>query len=417
MFYQKTVLSNGITIITEHLDSVRSIALGLWFHVGSRDEEPQEAGLSHFLEHMMFKGTKKRSAQDISEEFEAMGAEFNAFTSKEVTCYHARFAQDKLEGALDILSDMVVNSQFKNEDIVLEREVVLEEIARSNDTPDDVVFELFSDAIFPKHPLGKPVLGDSEIIASVEHEQVDAYHKKYYHSANMVVAAAGAVDHEKLVELCENYFEAMPNGIRQERKLLKSNDFKKLVSVQKDTEQVQICLGFESISKDDSRTKVAALIDSILGGGMSSRLFQEVREKRGLAYSVSSFSQRYEDTGMFCVYAGTRPDNVQEVIEIAKRELLKIAEEKVPQNELERVHEYIIGLLTLRLESTQSHMSKLGSLEVIGTKIESFDEVVEGYRAINQEDILKLAQELYAQSPSIALVTPRDFKGAESLHD
>lgn len=407
MFYQKTILNNGITVISEYLPSVRSVSLGVWLHVGSRDESLQEAGLSHFLEHMMFKGTEKRTAQDISEEFESMGAEFNAFTSKEQTCYHARFAKDKLSSVLDILSDMVIHSQFKDEDIRLEREVVLEEIARANDTPDDIVFDLFSDAIFPNHSLGRPVLGDPEIIASTNHVQLTAYHNKFYHSSNTVVSAAGAIDHNELVSLCEQYFADMNTGTRQSRILETVDTCKDLVQIQKDTEQVQICLGFKSLSKDDPRAKVASLIDTILGGGMSSRLFQEIREKRGLAYAVSSFSQRYEGSGMFCIYAGTRPNNTDEVIEIAKRELKRIALEEVLEKELQRVKEYIIGLLTLQLESTQSHMMKLGSLECSQTKIESFDEVIEGYRKISQDDITSLAREIYATEPSIALVLPK----------
>ncbi|MDO5044278.1 MAG: pitrilysin family protein [Coriobacteriia bacterium] len=406
-FYRKTILSNGVTVLSEAMPGVKSAALGVWMRVGSRDEAANEAGLSHFLEHMMFKGTEKRSAFEISEAFEAMGAEFNAFTTKETTCYYARLAGQKIELALDILSDMVIHSSFDEDDIVLEREVVLEEIARANDTPDDLVFEMFSEALLPKHPLGKPVLGSKDIIQNANHEMARAYHAKHYTSENTVVAAAGDVNHDELVAMCEKYFSDMPQGEKLIRPKTALVTPKLKVSTQKDTEQTQLCYGFLSIDKNHPQRYVGGVLDALLGGGMSSRLFQEVREKRGLVYSISSFTQSFTDLGKFVVYAASRPENIDEIISIIDAELEKICEKPALDSEVNRVIEYIIGLLTLRLESTSSRMMKLGAQEVSGLEHISYEETLRRYREVNAEKILEFAQEFYTQTPSIALVEPK----------
>lgn len=408
MYYTKTVLDNGITVMSERMESVQSVSLGLWFAVGSRDEQPSQAGLSHFIEHMMFKGTPTRGPLEISSAFESMGAELNAFTSKESTCYYARFVDSHLEDALEVLSDMVKNSLMRQEDIDLEREVVLEEIARALDTPDDYVFDLFSEALLPGHPVAKPVLGDPAIIGNATHELVMEYFNERYTSGNLAVVAAGNVDHAHLVELVKKHLGDMRQGPREVRTVAAAEKNLPTAFHEKDTEQAHVCLGFPGVDLGDERRFAASILDTIFGGGMSSRLFQEVREKRGLVYAISAFTLSYTDTGKFCVYAGSRPENVEEVISLIRSELARMVKDGITDEELDRVKEYLVGLTTLNLESTSARMRRLGSREVTDCPQLSLAAVIEAYRAVTKEEVNELARELYAQEPTIAIISPYD---------
>lgn len=406
MFYRKTVLDNGITVITEHMDSVRSVSLGLWFGVGSRDERPEQAGMSHFMEHMMFKGTPTRSASQISEEFDRLGAELNAFTSKEYTCYYARLVDEKMPAALEILSDMVVNSLFAQECIDSEREVVIEEIARMEDTPDDFIHELFSASLFPDHTLGKPILGSRESVGSFTHDNCQAFHDEFYSTGNLVVAAAGNVDHDTLVALVSTNLAGLRVGLRAVRPAFVGADPVPLSVLKKDTEQAHIIVGMRGLPAGDQNRYGAGLMDMILGGGMSSRLFQEVREKRGLAYAVYSYSQPFAGVGQFCAYVGTRPSNAHEAVSIMIEEMGKVREAGVLETEMERVREAATGSLVLGMEATRSRMQRLGKYEVLGLEHVSLEDTIDRYRAEGVDHVGEIARDILGRTPSLTVIGP-----------
>ena len=406
MSFQKTVLDNGITVITESMPSVRSISLGLWFNVGSRDESLHQRGLAHFLEHMMFKGTPTRTPLDISMHFDRLGAEFNAFTSKEYTCYYARFVDDKLASALEVLADMVINSSFSTEAISTEREVVLEEIARSEDTPDDYVFELFSQSMIKDNSLGLPVLGDKQLVAHYEHDDCASFHAQHYGSGNLCVAAAGNVDHGDLVALVKTCFAGI-ESTKKENRILDPVAYRTgCFSLKRDIEQAHIVYGFPGLPLGDDRRFASGVLTSILGGSMSARLFQEVREKRGLAYSIYAMQGIYQGAGQWCIYAGTRPDNVREVIRLIECELTSLAEGSLLQDELQRNIDLICGQAVLGFETTGSHMMRLGKRETLGMPHLSIDETIELFRQVTVEDVVSVARLLFDKKPTLAVISP-----------
>ena len=414
MFYDKTVLPNGITVITEPMDTVRSVTLGIWCAVGSRDETPAEAGMSHFMEHMMFKGTPTRSASDISEAFDSLGAELNAFTSKEYTCYYARLLDQHTGDAVNILGDMVVNSLFAEEACTSEREVVIEEIARYEDQPDEQVHELFANTLMPSHPLGLPVIGTRETVGSFDHARADAFHGNHYTSGNIVVAASGALEHSDVVAMVREKLN-LPEGPRSQRVHAVPATEPRLKVVTKETEQAHICWGVAGLTSRDPDRFKAAVLDGVLGGGMSSRLFQEIREKRGLAYAVYSYQAQYQDTGQFVVYAGTRPDNAVEVIGLIRDEIAKMTESGITADELDRVRESIKGQMILGLESTRSRMTRLGKAEVTNGELLSLDEIVERIDAVTCEDVLGMAQRLFDGNHALAIIAPFGEDAVEHL--
>lgn len=406
MFYEKTVLDNGITVITEHMDGVRSAALGFWVRVGARDEAPVEGGMSHFMEHMLFKGTTTRSALDISTAFDALGAEFNAFTSREYTCFYARLIDERLKLGFEILADMLVNSTFAHKDIVPEREVVLEEIARSQDAPEDYVYDLFSELMFPQDALGRPVLGTPDNVSSFDTGEMIRYHDAHYTTGNITVVACGSVEHAVVVELAQRFLSGLPVGPRLERALVEPQERTVLRCVKKDSEQANIVLGAPTIVNDDPRRFVYSLLDIIIGGGMSSRLFQEIREKRGLVYSVYASSQLYEGAGLFEMYAGTRPENIAEVVKVATEQFSLAAQDGVTAGELARAKELAAGSFVLGTESTRTRMSRLGRLAALDLPIDSIDEIIEKYRAVTIDEVNEAARELFSQEMTLAVVSP-----------
>lgn len=406
MFYEKTVLDNGITVITEHMDGVRSAALGFWVRVGARDEAPIEGGMSHFMEHMLFKGTTTRSALDISTAFDALGAEFNAFTSREYTCFYTRLIDERLKLGFEILADMLVNSTFAHKDIVPEREVVLEEIARSQDAPEDYVYDLFSELMFPQDALGRPVLGTPDTVSSFDTGEMIRYHDAHYTTGNITVVACGSVEHAVVVELAQRFLSGLPVGPRLERALVEPQERTVLRCVKKDSEQANIVLGAPTIVNDDPRRFVYSLLDIIIGGGMSSRLFQEIREKRGLVYSVYASSQLYEGAGLFEMYAGTRPENIAEVVKVATEQFSLAAQDGVTAGELARAKELAAGSFVLGTESTRTRMSRLGRLAALDLPIDSIDEIIEKYRAVTIDEVNEAARELFSQEMTLAVVSP-----------
>jgi predicted Zn-dependent peptidase len=415
MKFEITTLDNGITVLTEHMADVRSICIGLWFSVGSRDELPREAGMSHFMEHMMFKGTPSHTAEQISTEFEGMGAELNAFTSKEYTCYFARFVDEKLPRAVELLGDMVTNSLFSQEEIEHEREVVIEEIARSEDTPDDYVFDLFSGALMPKHPLGKPIIGTRDHVSSFMHDDCVSYHERHYHTGNLTVVAAGNVDHAELVELCSRHLAGLRTGERTPRETLPIGENRSHAFLKKDTEQAHILYGVPSLPANHPDRFALMLVELVLGGGMSSRLFQEVREKRGLVYAIFASTTSYIGAGQSGVYAGTRPENITEVVSLIAKGMERIGREGITEDELARVRDFAKGQIILTTEDTRNNMLRLGKSACMQSELLTLDEVIARYDAVTLADANRVARDIYLNEPTLAIISPLEPDEVEGL--
>ncbi len=388
------VTANGLRVITEHMPSVRSIALGVWIGVGSRFETPAQAGISHFLEHMLFKGTDEYSAERIAQLFDGLGGEVNAATGRDYTVLYMRVLDEVIERAFPVMADMLQRPAFH--DLDQEREVVLEEIAMYEDDPQDQVHDLLSAAIFPNQALGRPVIGTREVVGSVPEAGVRAYHQGHYTPANMVVAAAGNVDHDRLVALSEQLLAHLsPDG---EAAVVEpaSAGTPSLVVKEKPTEQYHLCLGGPGLSRNDPRRHAQSVLDTMLGGLMSSRLFQEIREKRGLAYSVGSYTVGYSDAGQVAVHLGTRGDNLATCCEIINTELTKLTEEPVGAEELSRAKDHLTGRLVLGLESPGTRMNRNGRSLLTGTELLTIDELIERVQAVDTDAVQALAKEFWA---------------------
>src|ERR687896_595456 len=387
-----TTLDSGVRVVTEAMPSVRSIALGIWIRAGSRDEGTEQAGISHFLEHLLFKGTDRFSSREIDEAFDAMGAEVNAGTGKETTSVYSRFLDGHLERAFDVLQDMVLRPAYP--DVDSERQVVIEEIAMYEDEPSDKVHDVLASAVFGDHPLGRPIIGRAEVISSVPVPQIAEWHDGRYVPGNMVVAAAGNLDHDEIVRLVEKAFPKQgapapvaavsPNGPAP---VLRFHE--------KETEQYHVCLGGPGIPRGDDRRFALRVLDTILGGSTSSRLFQEVRERRGLAYSVFSYASHYVDSGQVAVYVGTRPDNVSEAMDVIGTELQRLLQDGIAEEELERARENVKGRTVLSMESTLARMNRLGSSLLMGVPLLTLDEVLAAFDAVTLDDLAALARELW----------------------
>src|SRR3954452_16121487 len=375
------------------MPSVRSIALGMFIGTGSRNEAPAQAGVSHFLQHLLFKGTDRFSSVEIDQIFDGMGAEVNAGTGKETTSVYSRFLDQHLEEELDVMADMVLHPAYP--DIDAERQVVIEEIAMYEDEPSEKVHDVLSEAIFGEHPLGRPIIGSADVIASVPVPAIAAYHDGRYVGSNLGVTAAGNVEHGRLVELVERHFAARP-GAAEPFEAAPGAAGPRACFRSKQTEQYHLCLGSPGIARGDERRFVLRVLDTILGGSSSSRLFQEVREKRGLAYAVFSYSSQYVDIGQVGVYVGTRPDNVTEAMEVIAAELRRIATDPVEADELSRAKENVKGRLALSLESTLTRMNRLRGFLVVGIPGVFLDQMVDRIDAVTADAVTALADELFA---------------------
>ena len=382
------------------MPSVRSIALGFWIRAGSRDEGNEQAGISHFLEHLLFKGTDRFSSLEIDEAFDAMGAEVNAGTGKETTSVYSRFLDGQLERAFDVLQDMVLRPAYP--DIESERQVVIEEIAMYEDEPQDKVHDVLAGAIFGEHPLGRPIIGRADVVSSVPVPNVAAWHDARYVPGGIVVAAAGNVDHERLVALVDGAFDGARAAATPAAPDSPNGAGHKLRFHRKDTEQYHLCLGAPGIPRGDDRRFALRVLDTILGGSTSSRLFQEVREKRGLAYSVYSYASHYADSGQVAVYVGTRPDNVAEALEVIGLELRRLIEDGVTEEELERARDNVKGRTVLSMESTSTRMNRLGSSILMGVPLLTVDEVLAAFDAVTLDDVTELARELWLPGSLVA---------------
>ncbi len=384
---------------------MRSVALGLWVRTGSRDETPAQAGVSHFLEHLLFKGTPRFSAIEISERFDGLGASVNAATGKETTHLHARFLDEHTEEVFDLLAEMLLAPTYPEVDS--EREVVLEEIAMYEDEPQDRVHDILAGAVFGQHPLGRRVLGEAEVIASIPVPEIEAYHDARYTGANIVVGAAGHVDHVRIAGLAERLVLPAPGGTANGDTVVGDHSVR-LHFYGKDTEQYHICFGAPGLTRDDERRYALAVLDSILGGTSSSRLFREVREKRGLAYAVGSYNEQYTDSGMVAAYVGTREENVEQVCSIIGTELRRLRGEPVSAEELRRAKESVKGRLVLSSESTAARMTRISRATLFGLPIDSLDEMLAKVDAVAVEDLTALAAELYGPERLSAACIGRD---------
>jgi predicted Zn-dependent peptidase len=400
-----TKLDSGVRVVTEEVPSVRSVALGLWVRTGSRDETPAQAGVSHFLEHLLFKGTPRFSAIEISERFDGLGASVNAATGKETTHLHARFLDEHTDEVFDLLAEMLLTPTFP--EIDSERDVVLEEIAMYEDEPQDRVHDVLAGAVFDSHPLGRRVLGEAEVIASIPVPEIAAYHQARYTGANIVVGAAGHVDHDRVVELSRRLVSPSAGGNGTGAAEAPAEEAR-LRFYEKETEQYHICFGAPGITREDERRYGLAVLDSIFGGSTSSRLFREVREKRGLAYAVGSYSEQFTDSGLVATYVGTREDNVEEACSIIGAELERMRTEPVSADELARAKENVKGRLVLSSESTAARMSRISRATLFNLPIETLDEMLEKVDQVSVEDLEALAAELYGAEHLSAACIGRD---------
>ncbi len=392
--YQKSTLPNGIRVVTEAIPYVKSVTVGVWVGTGSRNEEDHNHGISHFIEHLMFKGTANRSAKDIAETVDAVGGQLNAFTAKEYTCYYIKVLDNHLELALDILSDMMLSSRYAPEDITREREVVLEEVNMYEDSPDELVHDFYLDNVWPNHPLGRNILGSTEAIGRFDRNLVCEYYDNFYRPDNIVIAAAGNLTHARVEELIGRFFGGLAGS--KKAKAAKPpvlTPSRRLHA--RDSEQVHFCLGTASVAQESPDIYVAHVLNNILGGGISSRLFQAIREERGLAYSIYSYLSNYSDCGLFTIYAGTRPANLDQVIELILENVAQLKNGDLSVTELNKTKEQLKGNLLLGLESSSSRMSRLGKMEITMGKYTTLDEVVAKIEKVSMEDLQKMMDTVF----------------------
>jgi len=409
---KSTLLENGTYILTEDIPYVRSVAVGVWINVGSRHENENIMGISHFIEHMMFKGTEKRTAKQIAEALDAVGGQLNAFTTKEYTCYYAKVMDEHFDLALDILSDMLFNSKFATEEIDKERNVIIEEIKMYEDTPDELVHDVFAKTIWQGHPLGCPIIGSAEVIDGIGRDAIINYFCENYVPGNIVVAVAGNIDHDLVSAKINTSF-----GSRKGKSVPKQLDLpapqKKITCREKDTGQVHLCTGAPGLPLDHDQLYVYQIINTVLGGGLSSRLFQEIREQRGLVYSVYSYHSSYHDTGLFCIYAGLSKENVGSALDLIFNEIKDIQQNGVSSSELRRAKDQLKGNLLLSLENVTTRMSRLGKSQLYLGHVVPPEEVVRKMEKVALEDIIDLARErLQLKNFALATVGPWGDCGA-----
>jgi predicted Zn-dependent peptidase len=421
---KRTVLPCGLRIVTEAVPTMRSVALGVWVGVGSRDESVKQAGASHYLEHLLFKGTKQRSALEISAAIDRLGGEINAFTAKEFTCFYARVLDGDLPLAMDVVVDLVLSSTITGPDFEAERGVILEEIAMHDDDPGDIVHDMFASTIFGDTPLGRPILGTVGSIDTLSRDTVRRYYKRWYRPEHMVVAAAGNLDHGAVVRMVKRAFTAAGADVDADgdrtaavrRVQPKSRPGGEIAVVPRASEQVNLVLGVPGVDRNDPRRFALGVLNAALGGGMSSRLFQEVREKRGLAYSVYSYHSQYSDAGLFGVYAGCLPKKVDDVLDLCRAELQRVSNRGVTPEELDRGKGQLRGSMVLGMEDTSSRMNRIGKSELVYGEMLSLDEIIGRVDAVSLDDVQQVASELLQTVPTLAVIGPfdadRDFSGA-----
>jgi predicted Zn-dependent peptidase len=400
---RRTILPNGLTILTEKMDHIRSVAMGVWIRAGSRHEMAEVNGISHFVEHMVFKGTKSRSAQRIAREVDAIGGNLDAFTGKETVCFNIKVLDEHVPTALDVLSDLVLNPIFASDEITRERGVILEEIKMDEDNPDYLVHEIFTQAFWKDHPLGKPILGTKETVKRFERDTLCNFYGQRFHGGNMIFSAAGNIDHDIFVEQVTRRFESLPAGESVTAVVPPKTAARIILKNKKALEQVQLCLGVPAPAIADESRYVTLVLNTILGGGMSSRLFQTVREERGLAYSIYSDLNPYSDTGSLCVYAGTSSDRAIQVVQLVMEQFRRLKTETLPADELRRAKDQLRGNLLLSLESSMSRMSNLARQQMHFNYFFGMQEILDKVESITEDQVLAMANQLF--QPETVAVT------------
>lgn len=403
--FSLTTLPSGLTVLTERMDRVETISFGAYVGAGARDEKAAENGVAHFLEHMAFKGTKRRSAMDIAEAIENVGGHINAYTSREQTAYYVKLLKEDLALGVDIIGDILCHSTFEREEMERERGVILQEIGQTNDTPDDIVFDHFQAAAYPSQPMGRPVLGTEPIIRGMRRETLHGFMQQHYTPDNMVIAASGNLYHEQVVELVQRHFADLPKAERQAPSIAhyKGGEYREV----RDLDQAHIVLGFESVGYSEADYYPTMLLSTLLGGGMSSRLFQEIRERRGLVYSIYSFTAPAHDGGLFGIYAGTGESEAAELIPVVLEELEKVQQE-VSLAELDRARAQLKAGLLMSLESTGSRCEQLARQWQVFGRVIPASETVAKINAVTVEEVCAAAGRLFRRTPTLATIGPVD---------
>ncbi len=401
--YQKTVLRNGIRVVTEKIPFAHSVSTGIWVSIGSRDENPIERGITHFIEHMLFKGTKRRSALDIAKEFDSVGGFANAFTSKEHVCFHAKVLATHLPLLTDLLSDLFLQSVFDPAEIEREQNVIVQEIRMVEDTPDEFIHVLFQEDFWKQNPLGLPIYGTVETVEKTGRKELLDYIASRFNPERIVISAAGNLEHQKFVDLIARPMEMLNHSSRVPERFAPDCNFFSRV-IRKDLEQVHLVIGMRGTSQNDQKRFASHLLNVILGSSMSSRLFQEIREKRGLAYSVYSFSHSHEDSGMLGVYAGISPENVEPVLALINEQLSTLAQKPISEAELNSAKEYIKGNMYINAESNDYRMNRLAKNEFLFERYVPFDEVEQKINTVTSEDIQAWFQDIYSPDKMAAML-------------
>ena len=409
----KTILPSGLRIVTEEVSTSRSAAVGIWANVGSRDEAKSVAGASHFLEHLLFKGTKSRTALEISSSIEAVGGEMNAFTGQEYTCFYARVIDTDLALAVDVVTDLITSSTFTADDVASERKVVLSEIAVRDDDPSDYIHELYLETYYGDSPIGRSILGTVDSINKMPRNSIFNYYKKHYQPENLVVSVAGNIKHKKVVKMVEEAisrdgFLDVPNNKHEIRTItpIKTPGVGEVGIIDRKTEQAHILYGFPGLARSDERRFALSILGSAIGGGMASRLFQEIREKRGLAYTTYAYPQQFAGTGTLAFYAGCRTEKAEEVIKLMREISESVAQHGLTDEEISRAKGAVTGGLILGQEDTGSRMSRIGKSELVYGEIMSFDEILNKVRSVTPDQIYQLARDLFSAPATLALVGP-----------
>src|SRR5687767_6142779 len=400
----KEILPNRLTLITESMPHVRSVTIGIWLKRGSRHEVPEASGISHFIEHMVFKGTKHRSAEQIASEVDQIGGHMDAFTAKEYASFHLKVLDEHLPLAVEILGDILLHPLFDPAEMTKEKKVIFEEINMVEDTPDDLVMELFTEAMWPDHPLGRPILGTKSSVSSFDREQLSEFFRSSYRPGNLVVAAAGHLDHAATAALVQRHFGELARGGDAVNGGPPQPAAKVVTRSKKELEQVHLCLGTPSYPQTHASRYGLYVLNTILGGSMSSRLFQNVREKRGLVYSISSGVTAYSDAGIMSVYAGTSLDTVDEVLKLTLDELRRLMGERLTADELRRAKDHLKGSLMLSLESTGSRMSHLARQEIYFGRQFGLDEITGGIEAVEADQVQRIANEVFSGGLTLSVL-------------
>lgn len=411
--YRKTVLRNGIRVVTEKIPYAHSVSTGIWVNVGSRDESFEERGITHFIEHMLFKGTRRRSALDIAKEFDAVGGFANAFTSKEHVCFHAKVLATHLPVLIDLLTDLFLESVFSTEEIEREQNVILQEIRMVEDTPDEYIHVLFQENFWKFNTLGLPIYGSVETVEKIRRNEMLGYVSRNFHPEDIVISAAGNLEHEHFLNLIAPSMETLNHSVKRPLRETPRHHFFSQV-VRKDLEQVHLAIGMKGSSQTDESRFVSHLLNVILGSSMSSRLFQEIREKRGLAYSVYSFSHSHEDAGMLGIYAGISPDNIEEVLRLIKGQLSTLANMPIPESELSAAKEYVKGNMYINAESNDSRMNRLAKNEFLFGRYVPFEEIEEKMNRVTPQDIQNWLRGIYDRDKmAVMLYGPVEMDSAK----